>query len=641
MTTDASGHDDPDHVPADDEGLDALLDHVRRQRGFDFTGYKRTTIARRVGKRVQALGLAGYRDYIDHLEVDPAEFQRLFDTVLINVTRFQRDAEAWRTLQDEVLPAILRAKPADAPIRVWSAGCSTGQEAYSVAIALTEILGTETFLERVKIYGTDIDAPALAVARHATYPAEELDAFDPDVRDRYFLPAGEVTPVLPGVDGSGDGWTFRPDLRRAMIFGEHNLLSDAPISRLDLLVCRNTLMYFNADVQAHVLQRFHFALRPHGVLFLGKAEKLLSHDHSFEPIDSTRRFFRKVAGMPPPRLLDVDEGRERALDHVLANLGLRDATFDVGPVAKVAVDPAGHLVTANEPARRMFRLRAGDLGRPLRDLELSYRPVELRGAIEQAEASRQSVEVTDVAWQAGPGDDRVLDVTVVPLGSADGGPLGSAITFLDVTDRARLRHDVEVVSQQLDTAYEELQASHEELETTNEELQSTVEELETTNEELQSTNEELETMNEELQSTNDELHATNDELSLRRDELREVNDFLEAVLTGVNRGVVVLDPDLIVRVWNGQAEELWGLREDEVLDRNFLNLDIGLPVDDLREILRQQLTGDGDVAETDLAAHDRRGRQILCHVTSSPLRTTRGDVRGAIMLMHTRTPDTT
>ena len=209
-----------------------------------------------------------------------------------------------------------------------------------------------------------------------------------------------------------------------------------------------------------------------------------------------------------------------------------------------------------------------------------------------------------------------------------------------MTDRARLRHDVEVVSQQLDTAYEELQASHEELETTNEELQSTVEELETTNEELQSTNEELETMNEELQSTNDELHATNDELSQRRDELREVNDFLGAVLTGINRGVVVLDPDLIVRVWNDQAEELWGLREDEVQGRNFLNLDIGLPVDDLREILRQQLTGDGEVAETELSAHDRRGRQIRCHVTSSPMRTPHGDVRGVIMLMQAREPAT-
>ena len=639
MTTDASGSDDPDQVPTDPDGLDALLDHVRRQRGFDVTGYKRATIGRRVGKRLQALGLTSYRDYIDQLEVDPAEYQRLFDTVLINVTRFQRDAEAWRSLQEDVLPLILRSKTGDEPVRVWSAGCSTGQETYSVAIALAEVLGVDAFQDRVKIYGTDIDEPALAVARHATYSEEELEAFDPELRDRYFRPASEVTPVLPGATGPDDGWTFRPDLRRTVIFGEHNVVSDAPISRLDLLVCRNTLMYFNADVQAHVLKRFHFALRPNGVLFLGKAEKLLSHNHPFEPIDGTRRFFRKVAGAAPQRLLDVDEGRERAVDHVMANLGLRDATFDVGPVAKLAIDPAGHLVTANEPARSMFRLTARDLGRPLRDLELSYRPTDLRGAIDQAEASGQPVQISDVPWQAGLGDDRVLDVAVVPLGSDDG-PLGTAITFLDVTDRARLRHDVEVVSQQLDTAYEELQASHEELETTNEELQSTVEELETTNEELQSTNEELETMNEELQSTNDELHATNDELSQRRDELREVNDFLGAVLTGINRGVVVLDPDLIVRVWNDQAEELWGLREDEVQGRNFLNLDIGLPVDDLREILRQQLTGDGEVAETELSAHDRRGRQIRCHVTSSPMRTPHGDVQGVIMLMQAREPAT-
>lgn len=615
--------DDAAEAAVDDGGLDALLDHVRRTRGFDFTGYKRPTIARRVGKRLQALGLDSYAAYTDHLQVDPAEYARLFDTLLINVTRFMRDREAWLVLRDEILPDLLATTAGQEQVRVWSAGCSSGQEAYTTAIMLAEAMGSEQFTRRVTIYGTDIDADALGQARQATYRADELEPLGVELRDRYFRPA---PPGARGTDNEPvEWWTFRADLRRSVIFGEHNLVSDAPISRLDLLVCRNTLMYFNADVQTHVLNRFHYALRPHGVLFLGRAEKLLSHDRPFAPHDASRRFFHRSPGHARQRLLEPDESRDRAIEHAMANLDLRERLVDVGPVAKVAIDPDGYLVSANDRARELFRLRHRDLGRALRDLDLSHRPTELRGAIEEVTATGETVEMTGLRWTAGPDDERVLDVTVVPVADDDR-HLGTAITFLDVTARAELQRELEVAAQQVDIAYEQLQASNQELETTNEELQSTIEELETTNEELQSSNE-------ELHATNDELHATNEELQRRTTELDDVNAFLQEVLTGLDRGVVVVDPDLLVRVWNDRAQELWGLREDEVLGRNFLNLDIGLPVDDLRDAVRGQLRGHASGVEVELPARDRDGRAVRCRVTCSPLRSVDGSVRGAIMLI--------
>ena len=614
-----------------DAEFEAVLDHVKRTRGFDFTGYKRPTLRRRIDKRVQKLGLDGYTAYLDHLQVRPDEFTQLFDTVLINVTSFFRDPESWTHMADEILPRLLAGKDVHAPIRVWSAGCASGEEAYSIAILLAEHLGRDRFTERVKIYGTDVDEDALIAARHAVYSPEELEDVPEELRERYF----DDTPGN-GTGHAEAGLQFRGDLRRSVIFGRHDLVQDAPISRLDLLVCRNTLMYLNAEVQSHVLDRFHFALRPHGVLFLGKAEKLLSHGGMFTPLDSKRRFFAKVS-TDEPRIAGRGDGAEGTpVERTLAaNVGLRDAALDAGPVAMIAVDHDGHLALANAAARSEFRLESRDLGRPLRDLELSYRPAELRGAIDRAHELGRFVELQDVEWQPEPGEARRLDVTVIPLRHA-GESTGTVVAFIDVTDRQRWADQVDSLVRELEAAHEELQSSNEELETTNEELQSTVEELETTNEELQSTNEELETMNEELQSTNDELHVANEELVQRGEELNEVNAFLAAVLRSLRRAVVVVDPDLVVRVWNHEATDVWGLRADEVVGQHFLNLDVGLPVEQLREALRDCVNGTSDHEARLVDARNRRGMDIACHVACSPLVGPDGESLGAIMLMEER-----
>src|SRR4051812_16576167 len=220
-----------------DASFEALLEFLKRTRGVDFTGYKRSSLERRFHRRMESIHCASYGDYLDYLEANPEEFEHLFETLLINVTEFFRDPPAWEHLREEVLPELLAAKTDGEPLRVWSAGCASGQEAYTCAMVLAELLGVDAYRHRAKIYATDIDEEALAQARAAIYNAKELESVPPALREKYFERADQ-------------GVCFRKDLRRTVIFGRNNLVQDAPISRLDLLLCRNTLMYFNAETQA-------------------------------------------------------------------------------------------------------------------------------------------------------------------------------------------------------------------------------------------------------------------------------------------------------------------------------------------------------------------------------------------------------
>src|SRR6266536_196641 len=316
--------------------LEVLLDYLRRNRGFDFTGYKRSSLSRRVRKRMQSVGVTSYLDYVDYLEVVPDEFTQLFDTILINVTAFFRDPPAWQYLRTEVVPRILGQKQPDEPLRIWSAGCASGEEAYTLAMLLAESLGGEDIRDRVKIYATDVDEAALGQARAAHYSQREVEGVPPELLERHF-------------DPNGQGFVFSKELRRAVIFGRHDLLQDAPISRVDLLVCRNTLMYFNADAQARILTRFSFALREEAYLFLGRAEMLLA---------------------------DADDPQTKEADPLEDQI--RDSAFEASPVAQLVIDTSGHLVRVNRRARALFNLSSDDNGRLFQDLEVSYRPVEMR-----------------------------------------------------------------------------------------------------------------------------------------------------------------------------------------------------------------------------------------------------------------------
>ncbi|PYR32985.1 MAG: chemotaxis protein CheR [Acidobacteria bacterium] len=607
----------------DDQSFSALLEYLRRTRGFDFTAYKPGSLTRRVQKRMAGLSIGEFRDYLDHLEVHPDEFGQLFNTILINVTAFFRDESPWEFIRDSVIPEMLAGLRSDDPIRVWSAGCASGEEAYSIAMLLAEALGREPFVRRVKIYATDVDEEALNEARRATYAARDVEAVLPGLGEKYFQRDGEF-------------FSFDKDLRRSVIFGRHNLIQDAPISRINLLMCRNTLMYFNAETQSRILKRFHYALVESGILFLGKAEMLLTRSELFAPVDRRLRIFTKVhrenwrdrlAGLP-------SVGREDQSDPMTAtHLQIYGVAFDATPVAQIIVEAAGVVAMYNDRARSLFGLGPADIGRLFHELEVSYRPVELRSVIQRAQEQRRPVVVKDVTTDTAGREARCLEVQVTPLFDPGGALLGSSITFTDVSRVQELQQQLSRSKQDLETTYEELQSTNEELETTNEELQSTVEELETTNEELQSTNEELETMNEELQSTNEEMQAINEELHERSEAFTVANDFLESVLRGMRGAVIVVNRDLHVIAWNRRSEELWGLRREEAVGRNVFSLDIGLPLDQLRAMIRASLAAESELAEKTVDATNRRGRPIGCKVTCTPLMGEGRHVQGVILMI--------
>ena len=329
-------------------GLTALIDYLKRSRGFDFTGYKPASLERRIHKRMIAVGVREYPDYVDYLEVHPEEFEILFNTILINVTAFFRDADAWEFLAERVLPTILERKSDDSTIRVWSAGCASGEEAYTLAMIFAEAMGAQGYKERIKIYATDVDEEALARARQATYDAREIAG----------VPQRLVTAYFEPVDKS---YSFSKDLRRNVVFGRHDLIQNAPISRVDVLVCRNTLMYFNAETQSRILTRFHLALNDSGVLFLGRAETLRTHANTFAPVDLRRRISTKV----PRASLDLHDGllliaqngpAEEGGNGVDVQMRLRESALEAAPMAQLVVDVNGSLVLANERARSLFSL---------------------------------------------------------------------------------------------------------------------------------------------------------------------------------------------------------------------------------------------------------------------------------------------
>ena len=602
------------------EDFEALLGFLKESRGFDFSGYKRTTLLRRLESRMHTIGVEGFDRYRERLEVDPDEFTHLFNTVLINVTGFFRDGPIWSYLESDIIPRIIDGKEPSAPIRVWSAGSASGEEAYSAAILLAEQLGWAAFSERVRIYATDLDEEALVQARHGAYGEKSIQAVPERFREKYFKK-------------QNSNYVFDRDLRRALIFGRHDLVKDSPISRIDLLLCRNTLMYFNAETQQHLLANLRFALNEDGYLVLGKAEMLFTRSKFFTPVDLRRRVFTKSATEDPLQGHVLPHRATAAPGAVVENdLDGRDAAFESGGLAQIVIDARGIVVLANAKARAQLKLSPDDVGRPFQDLMVSYQPVELRAPIEEARRSRLPVMLNDVRGGTPP-DTLHTDIEIIPLTDTTGGYYGVSLTFRDVTGTTELRQELEQANQELETAMEELQSTNEELETAMEELQSTNEELETTNEELQSTNEELETMNEELQSTNEELQTLNDEMRERTDQLNDINAFMESILGSFQTGVIAVDTSLMITVWNRQIEELFGLRRDEVEGKPLMNLDAGLPVDRLKPLLRACLDEGSDREELTLAVVTRRGRTIEVRVACVPQHGASGTIEGAILFI--------
>jgi two-component system CheB/CheR fusion protein len=360
---------------------------------------------------------------------------------------------------------------------------------------------------------------------------------------------------------------------------------------------------------------------------------LLTHTNLFTPVAMQFRIFAKNSPASlRERLLGLAQnGNHEPAEELSNQQKLRELAFEAGPTAQVVIDTEWQLVLANERARSLFKLSPHDLGQALKDLELSYRPVELRSILERVSADLRPVRVGSTDGAQKDTNAPTLEVEVRGLKENGNTLAGFSITYEDVSARQKAQAELQRSKLDLSALNEEIESAHEELETANEELQSTNEELETTNEELQATNEELETMNEELHSTNEELETLNYELRERTEEANRINAFLQSILSGLHSGVMVVDRQLKLLLWNRQAEELWGLRPEEVLGKSIFSLDIGLPTDQVP--LLAFLSGAAKYEELTLPATNRRGRAIQCHIICTPFMSVEGDRQGVVLLM--------
>jgi len=598
-----------------------LIRYIQESRGVDFRGYKKSSLRRRVSRRMEEIGSESFAAYHALLEADPREFNELLSTVLINVTSFFRDAEAWQALREQVLPEIIeRSDRSGQPIRVWSVGCASGEEPFSIALCFAELLGPEAFCQRVKVYATDLDEDALRAARHAMYSPRQVEGLPPDLLEKYF-------------ERTNNHYVFQRELRKCVIFGRHNVVHDAPISRISLLSCRNLLIYLETETQNSVLPRLHYALTEGGYLFLGKAETQMARSRLFEAVDLKHRIFRKLPQewrRSAGGSLSIAEARQ---NRPSMQAKLVEAITDLSSTAYLAVDMEGVLVFANATARRLLDVGEGDIGRMFQDLSVSYRPTELRSRIEEAQRLGRSLRIEHQDYHRPPAEPIRLSIEVTPLFGQDGFQFATLLGFSDTTRTYQLQRELEAAQESLETTIEELQSANEELETTNEELQSTNEELETTNEELQSTNEELETMNEELRSANEELEAANEELRRQSEDSTEYRRYAESILRSIDAGIMVVDQEMRLRSWNRWNENAWGLRSEEVIGEDLLGLDIGLPVQRLRNHLQAILAGEEAPQEMEIEGMDRRGRAMHCHARLFPLLYEGPHPRGAVVIL--------
>jgi two-component system, chemotaxis family, CheB/CheR fusion protein len=538
---------------ADELSIAELIHILAEERGLDLRGYKHSTLDRRIHKRMAELNIRSIAEYVQRIRGDEEETNALLTTVLINVTEFFRDPAAWQVLRDSVLPQFLRRlRPGDI-FRAWSAGCASGEETYSLAILMADVLGPKLGDYNIKIYATDIDEDALATARAGEYPAERLRRVPPELRERFFY--GKRT------------LRVTREVRQLVIFGRGNLVSDAPISHCNMVVCRNVLIYFNTEAQRHIFKRLHYALEPGGILFLGKSESKLTESKYFRSVNPRWRIFERMtehSGRPEVKdstRFDTAMSDDGKVTQELRILRLQQsALLETLKPGVMIMDSSDVIVSHNEPSVALWGVPGLRLaGKKLDDTELVARCQDLPAYLETSKAGIKEVDFECRLRLSG--EDRLIQVTLKPMLSEAGERYGTVIYSENISSHEKLRHTAE----ERDTAGEELQSANEELETTNEELQSTNEELETTNEELQSTNEELETTNEELQSLNEELENMNDELERRTRELNELTVRYGETLRGMPWPVLMVDREERIQLWNTAAQRLFGVGATSVV----------------------------------------------------------------------------
>ncbi|MEW6150237.1 MAG: CheR family methyltransferase, partial [Pseudomonadota bacterium] len=525
-----------------------IADILRSRTGNDFHGYKQNTFLRRVQRRMQVVRIDDIAAYADFLRNDNDEAQHLFNDLLIGVTEFFRDKREFEVLEDQIIPKIFEGKGAGQQVRVWVLGCATGEEAYSIAILLREHMARMDSVPQVQVFATDIDGRALATARVGRYRTNIEADMTGERLTRWFVREGDTYSVVK-------------ELREMCIFSQHNVIKDAPFSRLDLVSCRNLLIYLNAEFQNRVIPLFHFALLPERYLFLGNSENVTRHPKLFAPVDRRARIFKKLetgTRLPPEFPITTAAGRVPVEVPAIRSFG-----SDVGlerRAQRIAERYAlAYVITDDNFQVQHFSGRTGRYIEPMAGaatldlLQLVHRDLrlELRTALCSAAETNEPAHAEQV--QLGVNGQRLLvDITVEPIQDGGGdqrnfvvlfkeGPVRSVEADQSGTNALVRTEQVERLENDLRATRERLQATIEELESTNEELKSSNEEYQSLNEELQSANEELETSREELQSVNEELTTVNGELAHRVQELTRATSDLKNFLESTQIATVFLD----------------------------------------------------------------------------------------------------
>ncbi|MEN3383833.1 MAG: two-component system, chemotaxis family, CheB/CheR fusion protein [Hyphomicrobiales bacterium] len=575
--------------------LARVADILRNRTGNDFHGYKQNTFLRRVQRRMQVVQIDDIAKYVEFLRSDRDEPLHLFNDLLIGVTQFFRDTKEFEILQGEVIPKIFANKAAGQQVRVWVLGCATGEEAYSIGILLREQLAKMESAPQVQIFATDIDGRALAAARVGRYRTNIEADLSPERLARWFVPEGDTYCVVK-------------ELREMCIFSQHNVIKDAPFSKLDLISCRNLLIYLNAELQNRVIPLFHFALLPDRFLFLGNSENVTRHAKLFVPIDRRARIFRKLetGTRLPPEFPILTSLQRSAAEPAPTRVRTRDAGLERRAQRIAEKHAPAYVITDEDFQILHFSGRTGRYIDPtagaatLELLNLVHRDLrlELRSALSRALETNQAVRSEQLPLGAN-GSRTLVEIVVEPVQDRSDGPRNLVVLFKEGPVRPEGAHEadngalvrgehVDRLEGELRAMGERLQATIEELESTNEELKSSNEEYQSLNEELQSANEELETSREELQSVNEELTTVNGELAHRVHELTRATSDLKNFLESTQIPTVFLDNDLNVMNFTPSITQLLHIVETDI-GRPIAHIKARIPIEDLYEDMRRVL----------------------------------------------------
>ncbi|TPK76105.1 CheR family methyltransferase [Mesorhizobium sp. B2-4-17] len=628
-------------VPAEhtDRAREEIYGILRDRSGHDFSGYKTKTFIRRVKRRMQINQMKSMNGYIDLLRKDPREVTSLFRDLLINVTNFFRDAEAFDSLEQKVIPTLFEGKTASDTVRVWVPGCATGEEVYSLGILLREHMDKLSMVPKIQLFATDIDEPALTVARAARYPANLLEGVSEQRRDRFFV-------------HEGGSFVLTSEVRELCIFSPHSVVKDPPFSRMDLVSCRNLLIYFGPDVQNRVLPIFHYALKPGGYLFLGTSESVGQHSDLFSTVDKKQRIFRARKDVVPKSRLPLLVGENVKGAHLFSD-GRMGKGSEIGNGAfrqsveaqvldryappHVVVNAEGDVAYYSARTGKYLEAAQGIPSRQLLSMARRGLRLDLRAALREAAAGRQIVMREHIAMDGEDERVQLVNIIVEPLSEQGSGETFFLVLFQPVgpsRDKAEAQHgsqnpdEIAHIERDLRDTRERLQSTIEEYETALEEVKSSNEELVSVNEEAQSTNEELEASKEEMQSLNEELNTINAELTNKIEELDHANSDLKNLFESTEIATVFLDRDLVIRTFTPAASAYFNLRASDV-GRPLTDLSSQLDYPEMHNQIRRVFqTGEPIVHHL---ARDTQGRFHMVRLV--PYRDKGGRIQGVVVTL--------